>query len=131
MINLDYKSRVPIYEQIVNEIERYVVLGILKPEEQLPSVREMATELGINPNTVKKAYTELERKGVTVTLSTKGTYIAYNTQKLVDEKIEEKLQEIRKIVEEIEQLGLSREEIKNKIQAACEFDAVCGYDPIS
>ena len=62
MINLDYKSRVPIYEQIVNEIERYVVLGILKPEEQLPSVREMATELGINPNTVKKAYTELERK---------------------------------------------------------------------
>ncbi len=115
MINLDYKSRVPIYEQIVNEIERYVVLGILKPEEQLPSVREMATELGINPNTVKKAYTELERKGVTVTLSTKGTYIAYNTQKLVDEKIEEKLQEIRKIVEEIEQLGLSKEEIKNKI----------------
>ena len=70
MINLDYQSRTPIYEQIVEEIERYVAIGILKPEEQLPSVRDMATTLGINPNTVKKAYTELERRGVTVTIST-------------------------------------------------------------
>lgn len=115
MINLDYQSRTPIYEQIIEEIERYVALGILKPEEQLPSVRELATELGINPNTVKKAYTELERKGVTVTLSTKGTYIAYNTEKIVEEKIEEKLKEIRKLVKDIEQMGLSEEEIKKKI----------------
>lgn len=115
MINLDYQSRTPIYEQIIEEIERYVALGILKPEEQLPSVRELATELGINPNTVKKAYTELERKGVTVTLSTKGTYIAYNTEKIVEEKIEEKLKEIRKLVKDIEQMGLSEEEIKKRI----------------
>ena len=80
MINLDYQSRTPIYEQIVEEIERYVAIGILKPEEQLPSVRDMATTLGINPNTVKKAYTELERRGVTVTISTKGTFIAYHTK---------------------------------------------------
>ena len=91
MINLDYQSRTPIYEQIVEEIERYVAIGILKPEEQLPSVRDMATTLGINPNTVKKAYTELERRGVTVTISTKGTFIAYDTKKIVEEKIEEKL----------------------------------------
>ena len=115
MINLDYQSRTPIYEQIIEEIERYVALGILKPEEQLPSVRELATELGINPNTVKKAYTELERKGVTITLSTKGTYIAYNTEKIVEEKIEEKIKEIRKLVKDIEQMGLSEEEIKKRI----------------
>ena len=115
MSNLDYQSRTPIYEQIIDEIERYVVLGILKPEEQLPSVRELATELGINPNTVKKAYTELERKGVTVTISTKGTYIAYNTEKIVEAKIEEKLKEIRKLVKDIELMGLTEEEIKKKI----------------
>ena len=115
MINLDYQSRTPIYEQIIEEIERYVALGILRPEEQLPSVRELATELGINPNTVKKAYTELERKGVTITLSTKGTYIAYNTEKIVEEKIEEKIKEIRKLVKDIEQMGLSEEEIKKRI----------------
>ena len=115
MINLDYQSRTPIYEQIVEEIERYVAIGILKPEEQLPSVRDMATTLGINPNTVKKAYTELERRGVTATISTKGTFIAYDTKKIVEEKIEEKLNEIRKIIKEIKQLGLTEEEIKKKL----------------
>ena len=55
MINLDYTSRTPIYEQIVNEIEKFVALGILKEKEQIPSIRELASTLGINPNTVKKA----------------------------------------------------------------------------
>lgn len=54
LINLDYQTRVPIYEQIVHEIERYVALGILKPKDQIPSIRELAGQLGVNPNTVKK-----------------------------------------------------------------------------
>ena len=53
MINLDYQSRTPIYEQIVNGSEKYVALGILKEKTQIPSIREMASNLGINPNTVK------------------------------------------------------------------------------
>ncbi len=116
IINLDYQSRTPIYEQIVLEIERYVALGILKPEEQIPPIREMATELGINPNTVKKAYSVLETKGVIVTLSTKGTYIAYDTKKIVDEKINSKLEELKTIIAELEKLGLSKEEIIEKIK---------------
>lgn len=115
MINLDYQSRTPIYEQIVEQVERYVVLGILKPEEQLSSVRDMATALGINPNTVKKAYTELERRGVIVTISTKGTYIASNTKKIVEEKIAEKFEKIKNLIEEIEQLGLTKEEIRKRL----------------
>ena len=66
MINLDYQSRKPIYMQIVDGIERYVALEILKPEQQIPSIRDLATELGINPNTVKKAYEELEKRGVKI-----------------------------------------------------------------
>ena len=85
IINIDYHSREAIYEQIINQIERYVALGILKSGEQIPSTRELASILGINPNTVKKAYSILESKGVIVTISTKGTYIAYNTKKIVDE----------------------------------------------
>lgn len=115
MVNLDYQSRTPIYEQIVEQVERYVVLGILKPEEQLASVRDMATTLGINPNTVKKAYTELERRGVIVTISTKGTYIASNTKKIVEEKIAEKFEKIKNLIEEIEQLGLTKEEIRKRL----------------
>ena len=68
MINLDYTSRTPIYEQIVNEIEKYVALGILKEKEQIPSIREMASSIGINPNTVKKAYEILENKNIFHTL---------------------------------------------------------------
>ena len=115
LISLDYQSRTPIYEQIVLEIERYVALGILKTEDQLPSIRELATELGINPNTVKKAYGLLEAKGVIVTLSTKGTYISINTEKVTQEKIESKIQEIKKIIGELETLGVSKVEVLEKI----------------
>ena len=115
MIHLDYQNRMPIYEQIVLEIERYVALGILKPQDQLMSIREMATTLGINPNTVKKAYTELENKGVIITISTKGTFIADNITRIIEDKIEEKIIEINKIVEDLQKLGISKEEIIKKI----------------
>jgi GntR family transcriptional regulator len=116
IINLDYQSRTPIYEQIVQEVERYVALGILKPEEQMPSIRDMATELGINPNTVKKAYSILEGKGVIVTLSTKGTYIAYDIKKIVEEKVNSKIEELNVIIGELEKLGISKEEVIKKIK---------------
>lgn len=115
MINLDYQSRTPIYEQIILEIERYVALGVLKPKEQLMSIREMATNLGINPNTVKKAYAELESKGVIITISTKGTFIADNIEKVVNEKIEKKIKEIKENIKELEKLGISKEDILKKI----------------
>lgn len=115
LISLDYQSRTPIYQQIVLQIERYVALGILKTEEQLPSIRELATELGINPNTVKKAYSILETKGVIVTLSTKGTFISIHTEKVTQAKIESKISEMKVILEELEKLGLSKEEILNRI----------------
>lgn len=116
LISLDYQSRTPIYEQIVLEIERYVALGILKTEDQLPPIRELATDLGINPNTVKKAYSILESKGVIVSLSTKGTFISIHTEKVTQEKIESKISEIKNIIGELENLGLTKEEIINKIK---------------
>ena len=116
LISLDYQSRTPIYEQIVLEIERYVALGILKTEDQLPPIRELATDLGINPNTVKKAYSILEGKGVIVSLSTKGTYISVHTSKVVEEKIESKISDIKNIIGELEKLGLTKEEIIKRIK---------------
>lgn len=115
MIQIDYQNRTPIYEQIVLEIERYVVLGIYKPKQQIESIRELATSLGINPNTVKKAYDELERRGTITTISTKGTFISENTRKLLQQKIEEKINKIQEEIKELERLGVSREEVLNKI----------------
>ncbi len=115
MINLDYQSRTPIYEQIINEIEKYVSLGILKPQEQIPSIRDMASSLGINPNTVKKAYSELENRGVIQTISTKGTFIAQDTDKVKNDKIESKINDIKKIINELEKIGITKEEVIKRI----------------
>lgn len=115
MINLDYSSRTPIYEQIVSEIERYVALGILKSKDQMPSIREMASNLGINPNTVKKAYSILESKGVITSLSTKGTFISGNIDNVKDSKIEEGIKEIKNIISSLEKLGITKEEILKKV----------------
>ena len=115
MINLDYQSRVPIYEQIIQEIEKYVALGILKPEQQIPSIRELATNLGINPNTVKKAYSILEQRGTIVTFSTKGTFISLKTEKVLESSINEKIEDIKGKIKELEKYGLSKDEIIKKI----------------
>jgi GntR family transcriptional regulator len=114
-INLDYKSRTPIYEQIIEEIERYVALKILTPGEQIPSIRDMACSLGINPNTVKKAYSILEGKNVIQTISTKGTFIADNIEDVIIQKKKTIEEQIEKNIIELEKLGVSKKEIKEDL----------------
>lgn len=74
LINLQGKES--IYEQIKTQIEKFIKVGILKPDDKLPSVRNLAEELGINPNTVMKAYQELERQGYIYTLNKKGVFVS-------------------------------------------------------
>ena len=116
IINLDYTSRVPIYEQIVEQIERYIAFGVLKPKEQIMSIRDMAASLGINPNTVKKAYEELENRGSIITISTKGTYVVEKINVIVDRKINDKIKIIKEAINELEKLGVKREEILKKME---------------
>lgn len=116
MINIDYKNRTPIYIQIVNNIEKYVSLGILKPSEQIPSIREMAIKLGVNPNTVKKAYDILEKNGVILTVSTKGTYITKNINKVIEDKVDKGIGIIKEEINNLTKLGLTKEEILSKIK---------------
>ena len=78
MIELDYRSKKPIYEQIVEQIKLLVVKGVLAPGDAIPSVRKMAQELEITPSTVAKAYQELERQEVIMSIRMKGTFIADN-----------------------------------------------------
>lgn len=87
LINLQGKDS--IYEQIRSQIEKFIKAGILKPNDKLPSVRNMALELGINPNTVMKAYQELEKNGYIYTLNKKGVFVSSKVEnkdiKLIDE----------------------------------------------
>lgn len=76
MIQLNYRDSKPIYEQIKDGLRRLVVTGVLQTDEKLPSVRELATQLSINPNTIQKAYRELEQEGYIYTISGRGSYAA-------------------------------------------------------
>ena len=115
-INLDYQSRIPIYEQIVNNIEKYVAVGILREKSQIPSIRELANNLGINPNTVKKAYDILDNRGVIMTISTKGTFISNNTKMVLENKIDKEINLIKDKIRELENMGISKKEIMERIE---------------
>lgn len=115
-INIDYTKRCPIYEQIVKEVEKLITLGALEPGSQIPSVRALAYDLGINPNTVKKAYDILEENGLIISKSTKGTFISDNIGKAKDLKIEELIDKINEIVMELKNYGLTKEEIIKRMR---------------
>jgi GntR family transcriptional regulator len=76
LIRLDVSDERPLYQQIVDEVRRALVLGTLSPEDPLPSVRALAAELRVNPNTVQQAYRELERAGIIYTRRGQGTFVA-------------------------------------------------------
>lgn len=76
MIILDYKDRRPIYEQVMDRLREWMLMGVLRQDEKLPSVRSLATELSINPNTIQRAYMELERQGYIYSIKGKGSFVA-------------------------------------------------------
>lgn len=90
MIVIDLHSRIPIYEQIKEQVILLVQMGIYQPDEQLPSIRSLASELNLNVNTVKRAFQELERDGITYSMPGRGIYInkgAFNNQKVKDDAL--------------------------------------------
>jgi len=108
VFQVDPRSPTPIWEQIVNQIKEFVLKGILVPEDKIPSVRELASTLVINPNTVSKAYQELERQGIIETLRGRGTYISKKLTIMTDEKKIKQLQEkTKQLVIEGTYLGLN------------------------
>lgn len=115
-VSLNLESRTPIYEQIIEQIERFVALGVYKTNEQIPSIRELAANLGINPNTIKKSYEELESRGVIYTISTKGTFISNNTKNVINKKINEEIDNIKSIISDLEKMGISKDEILKKLE---------------
>ena len=76
MIVLDYRDRRPLYEQVTEKLEELMFSGVLPSDSRLPSVRSMATELSINPNTIQRAYAELERQGYIYSIQGKGSFVS-------------------------------------------------------
>lgn len=96
--HVDTRAGVPIYLQIVGQVRQAVAMGILSPGDQLPTVRELAVQLTVNPNTVAKAYQELEREGVIETARGRGTFVAQKQPKRQDP---ERLEHLRRALDRI------------------------------
>ena len=113
MIKVDTSSFVPIYEQIKKEFKKEIFSGNLKPNDPLPSIRDLATELLINPNTVARAYRELEMQGFIYTRKGKACYISDDsTQLMVEERKSILIQSLDELIGEAKKYGLDPEEIK-------------------
>ena len=80
MIVLDYQDRRPIYEQVTDKFQILILNGVLPPGSQMPSVRQLATELSVNPNTIQRAYMELEKLGLIYPVKGRGNFVADSSQ---------------------------------------------------
>lgn len=109
MIHLDYRDTRPIYEQVKDGLRKLMVTGMLRPGDKLPSVRSLAVELAINPNTIQRAYSQLEAEGYILSVSGKGTFVAelQDQNDLRRAELEEKLRPLR---EELRSLGMTAQE---------------------
>ncbi|MDV2582823.1 GntR family transcriptional regulator [Alkalibacillus haloalkaliphilus] len=115
-ILLNPTSNKPIYEQIIQQVKERILQGVVVAGDKVPSVRELSAQLTVNPNTVSKAYKELEREGIFVTFRGKGTFINEDVHELVQEKEVEHLKEqAEKLVQSAKQAGVSKEEMKQWI----------------
>ncbi len=110
MIILDLKDARPLYEQIVDRFKHLILCGALQEDEKLPSVRNLAMELSINPNTIQKAYGELEREGYIYSVKGRGNFVS-SSKILVEHKKRELKLQIRDLVKEAESIGLRKSEI--------------------
>lgn len=114
MILLDYRDKRPIYEQVVEKLERLIVNGALEADSRMPSVRSMGVELAVNPNTIQRAYNQLEQDGYLYTVSGRGSFVAPESE-WRDGKKQKMLAEWSLVTERAKESGLTRRELESAL----------------
>lgn len=118
MFELDMRSRDPIYQQLVDNFKSLIIKNVLKTDEQLPSVRILAQQLTVNPNTIQKAYRELETQGYIYSVKGKGSFVSPTIEQDKEAAIDELRTEIKKMLLEIAYLGIAEEELIKLVKEA-------------
>ena len=117
MISLNYRDSRPIYEQIRDGLRKLIVTGALSADEKLPSVRALAAQLAINPNTIQRAYNELEGEGYIYSVPGKGSFAAANAAADAPPR-GGLLTQVRELLSELRYLGVSQQELLNLVKEA-------------
>ena len=123
MFELDLRSGQPLYEQLMERIKELIIAEVLRPDQQLPSVRILAQQLTINPNTIQKAYRELEREGYLYTLAGRGNFVAPVETARHQDKLIRIREEIIKLMTEALYLGMKEEELLEMIHQQVQESA--------
>ena len=110
LITVDLRDRKQLYEQLIDNVKNLILMGELSPDEKLPSVRSLARELGINPNTIQKAYAELERRGITYSVPGRGSFVSPELDVVTAEHRERMLRDARTLFEEARAIGMRVED---------------------
>lgn len=121
LIVLDYRDKRPLYEQVEEKLINLIAAGVLPEDEKIPSVRSLAMELSINPNTVQRAYRELESEGFIYTVQGRGNFVAKNTA-WQDNKQKEVIEEIKPLLKKAVYFGAGKRTLINLVEDACKGD---------
>lgn len=119
MFSLDYRDSRPIYVQVKESLYHLMLSGALQQNDQLPSVRALASNLAINPNTISRAYEALEKEGLIYTVQGKGSFVASLNQ-LTQQRSHELLEQFDKIVQDLQRLGISKEILLQRLEGKKE-----------
>ena len=118
LFNIDKQSRIPIYEQLIEQFERLILVGSIKPNELIPSVRALSQEHSINPNTIQKAYNFLENKQITYSVPGVGRFVSENAKELLSIGNNEKLSAIKDAIYELALSDINKETILDIVENA-------------
>ncbi len=118
MFQIDTMSREPVYEQIIAQVERFILTDVLIPGTQIPSVRSVSMTNSINPRTILKAYNELDGRGMIQSVPGKGYFVCTDAKEHLIQKGREKINSLRELLTELAMTGITREEINACVEKA-------------
>ena len=115
MIDIDYKDRRPLYEQVVERYRELILNQVLPPDSRLPSVRSLAMELSITPNTIQRAYSELEKAGYIYTVKGRGNFVSSNDS-LLELNRTQKLGDVKTAIQEAKAVGIPKKLLLDAVE---------------
>lgn len=120
MFQIDPLSRIPIYEQIAEQTEKLILLGLLLPGDPMPSVRSLSVRLNTNPNTIQKAYSELDARGMISSVPGKGCFIAKDAKDILAERARNRLEELSALCGRLKLAGVTEDEMLKTVRKVFE-----------
>ena len=116
MFQIDPMSRQAVYEQLIEQMERFILSGILKTGDQIPSVRSLSVDLSVNPNTIQKAYSQMDARGMIYSVPGKGCFISPDALERLSKAKMEKIKDFENLIQELALAGVTQEQLIESIQ---------------